>query len=332
MALVKNPIEELLSTPIPDEVWHYTTLEGLEGILSSGTIWATDARYTNDKTEFTHARGIVKAYLEERAEHGSREGFPTEDLSKMLDEAFEEGALSPLETEVYVASFSANGDLLSQWVQYADNCRGVALAFDLRGLRPPKELGVGITLAPCVYLENAKVDLIGTALSHFTEVSTELFRKSADKNWILEQKRNWNILQRVSGLGSDREGFRKKLGEDLRKELYQVWAVTLFDLLRVASHCKDQAFSAEMEWRMALPRTKSKPMTHFRILYRGPTGKIPYLAFNFFRDDNRLPITRVRTGPLCESTDEVRRILNAHGYTVSIASSSIPLRDPEKIS
>jgi len=33
-------------------LFHYTNLEALRGILESGTLWATDARYLNDSSEF----------------------------------------------------------------------------------------------------------------------------------------------------------------------------------------------------------------------------------------------------------------------------------------
>jgi hypothetical protein len=54
---VSNPIEGLFETPIPERLWHYTTIEGLDGILSSGRIWATEARATTDKqSSITRAR------------------------------------------------------------------------------------------------------------------------------------------------------------------------------------------------------------------------------------------------------------------------------------
>jgi hypothetical protein len=143
---INNPVEALFSTPIPQEVWHYTTLVGLRGILSSGKIWATDVRFTKDKTEFIHARNVADEYINALKTDGGRIPFPAEELSKMLHKAFDEGALSPLESKVYVASFSVADDLKGQWVEFAESCRGVSIAFDLRKIRPPKE--VEVDLAP----------------------------------------------------------------------------------------------------------------------------------------------------------------------------------------
>jgi hypothetical protein len=162
-----NPVETLLSTPIPQEVWHYTTIPGLQGILSSGKIWATDVRFTNDKTEFIHARDVANECLRAAKIPGLPSDFPIEELSKMFDKAFDEGALSPLQNEVFIASFSAADDLISQWAQYADNSQGVSIAFDLRNIRPQKELQIAVTFAPCVYSPRDKRLLIEASFGHF---------------------------------------------------------------------------------------------------------------------------------------------------------------------
>lgn len=40
-------------------LWHYTTLEGLKGILSDKTIWATDYQYLSDSSEFIYSKSII---------------------------------------------------------------------------------------------------------------------------------------------------------------------------------------------------------------------------------------------------------------------------------
>ena len=325
MSLTSNPVETLLSTPIPREVWHYTTIAGLQGIVSSGRIWATDVRFTNDKTEFIHAREIANKYLR-AVKPDSPFAFPIDELSRMLDKAFDEGALSPLENEVFIASFSAAGDLMSQWMQYADSARGVSIAFDLRNIRPPTEIQIAVTFAPCVYPPKETRRLIGASLGHFTEIVAELDNRSRDRSWMEGQIRTWGIVQRIYGLGPDREGFEKKLKDQMRDRLLTAWRMTLFDLLRVAGHCKNEAFSAELEWRLAMSRPKNRPLVQ-KVLYRGARGTIPYLESSLFQPSEHLPIVRIRTGPLCEQNDEIKRILDIHGYKVPIIPSAIPLRD-----
>jgi hypothetical protein len=321
-----NPVESLFSTPIPEEVWHYTTLAGFEGILTSGKLWATDVRFTNDKTEFIHARDVVDEYLNSVRTARGRFAFPDEELSKMLHKAFDEGALSPTENDVYVASFSAAEDLKAQWVEYADNCRGVSIAFDLRNIRPPKEAELAVTFAPCVYTRAEKTRLIEASLSHFTNLVVQIDSQSRDIGWMKEQLRTWTIIEGIYGLGHNRDAFEKKLQDELRDRLLVAWRRTLFDLLRVASHCKNGAFSAEIEWRLAMARPKNRPLTQ-PTLYRGTSANIPYLESDLFQSVPQLPITRIRTGPFCEHAEAVQKILRSNGYDVPVLPSNVPLRD-----
>jgi hypothetical protein len=50
--------------------------------MSSGKIWATDVRFTKDKTEFIHARDVADEYINTVKTDGERFPFPTEELSK----------------------------------------------------------------------------------------------------------------------------------------------------------------------------------------------------------------------------------------------------------
>jgi hypothetical protein len=55
-----------------------------------------------------------------------------------------------IEPEVFVASFSAAKDQLSQWRAYSYGTAGVSLEFDLRGFRPKGGTGFAACFAPCI--------------------------------------------------------------------------------------------------------------------------------------------------------------------------------------
>jgi len=46
-----------------NNLWHYTTLEGLMGILKSQRLWATDYRHLNDSSELEYAKSILEDEL-----------------------------------------------------------------------------------------------------------------------------------------------------------------------------------------------------------------------------------------------------------------------------
>ena len=120
---------------LDDAVFHYTTAEGLLGILSSGQLWSTAHVATNDETEFTYGQGVLASTLED----GRAAGHMNERVDaalKALDmqfaaaaARFEEDLVFVMDHFVtaYVTSFcrarSAEDYLdgrLSQWRGYGD--------------------------------------------------------------------------------------------------------------------------------------------------------------------------------------------------------------------
>lgn len=98
--------------PVPD-VYHYTTEAGLAGILESRAIWATEARHLNDTTELTYAARLIReALTAEISRIGSDYRPWLTESTKVVDRVI-------AETQIFVASFCSEGDLLSQWRGYA---------------------------------------------------------------------------------------------------------------------------------------------------------------------------------------------------------------------
>ncbi|MGA3371611.1 MAG: DUF2971 domain-containing protein [Terracidiphilus sp.] len=329
MEILTGPVEDFLYQQIPPEVWHYTTLTGLQGILSSGTIWATEARSTNDETEFVHTRDIALEYLKTSERPDKHFEFALTEAYKVIESVFNKGALSVNETEVFIASFSAAEDLKSQWSDYADRHCGVSIGFDLRYIRPPKGSGIGVTFAPCVYEQADKKSLIRSALSHFVQQSAKNHSQVTDKNWVATQMKDWAMVQRIYGIPDfDRAAFQRNLDDKIGTEILSSGVRTAFDLLRLASHCKNRLFSEEKEWRLALNRSKGRTGVSEQVQYRGPNGTIPYICSNLFQPIGRLPITRIMLGPLCNIRNEVEKLVSDSGYAVHVIGSNIPLRYP----
>ncbi len=324
-----KPINDFLSTPIPPEVWHYTNLAGFKGVLSSGRIWATEAHHTTDKTEFVHARDVAARYLKRLQVRDDSMAEAKRTAQEILASAFDDGSLSPSRAEIFVASFSAQDDLKSQWIEFADAGRGVSLSFDLRHVRPPDGYGFGVTFAPCLYLPDEKERMIEDALSDWINTFCALHKKTGSKEWAAERLHCWLTVDRIYELPFDKAAFDASNKEEFRQQLQQSRTQTLFDLLRIASHCKEYAFHQEAEWRLALPHTKGKPMKSVEILHRGANNAIPYVAHNLFFD--RLPLVRIKAGPICERMNEIEDLLKQYGYNVPVEISKIPLRTPTSI-
>jgi len=109
---------------IPRRLYHYTTLEGLTGILGSTGLWASDVRFVNDASELSYASAligneVVAAISESEAVR------PHLHLHSEMANPFEIGR------RPFVACFCEEGDLLSQWRGYRAAESGFSLGFDL---------------------------------------------------------------------------------------------------------------------------------------------------------------------------------------------------------
>lgn len=104
------------------EIFHYTDLNGLKGIIEMPGFWATNFQFLNDSQEIKHGLACLKntmPYLE---------GKIDKKLFILLNSSisyFEKNQ----EVDVYNISFCKRDDLLSQWRGYASGI-GVSLEFD----------------------------------------------------------------------------------------------------------------------------------------------------------------------------------------------------------
>lgn len=138
---------------LPASVYHYTSAEGLLGIVGSGQLRATDLRYLNDTSELHYGlTEMLRAY--EATSQASKQTF-TDQLAELYriedwqpigelglsafvnlpQERFGPVAnaiVNSLEESIIigVACFCGEGDLLSQWRGYGIG--GYALGFDAR--------------------------------------------------------------------------------------------------------------------------------------------------------------------------------------------------------
>lgn len=132
---------------------HYTSGHGLLGILDSHSVWASNIHQLNDAQEFRHAFGLAEEALR-RIVHGA-EARPQALVASLCDILDRWKLIS-----VHVASFSEDGDSLSQWRGYCPDGFGYCLEFDPASLTAAAERA-GFELKPCIYDEAIQRQLVG---------------------------------------------------------------------------------------------------------------------------------------------------------------------------
>jgi hypothetical protein len=119
-------ISKLNSERSMPAVHHYTNVKGALGILESGRIWFTERAHLNDPSEVSHGIAIAAAILRERGRKGDASRLDDAAQSVFRDFRF------------FSASFSFEGDDLSQWRAYSDDGKGVVLSFKASAFNNPK--------------------------------------------------------------------------------------------------------------------------------------------------------------------------------------------------
>lgn len=170
-----DPLLKHLHQPPPPVLYHYTSMSVLEKITDGGEIWASEARFLNDSTEFEHARDYIRGMLEDKVKKSALLHRVKDDLP-IVDRRSDE-------YDVFIASFSGDGDSLPQWRGYCSAGHGVAIGFNpdaltngdveiSKGFRtvPDDEPALEWSLLRCVYTDREKKKLVGDNVESYLDV------------------------------------------------------------------------------------------------------------------------------------------------------------------
>ncbi len=115
-------------------LYHYTTAKGLIGIVEQKKIWATEIFYLNDWEEFLAGLKLATEHLRRLLDKAvaRKDKVEAERSRWLIKEMKSIGALRSL--SMYVCSFSADDDELSQWRAYCPK-GGFAIGFPAKRLR-----------------------------------------------------------------------------------------------------------------------------------------------------------------------------------------------------
>jgi hypothetical protein len=112
---------------LPSLLYHYTGARGLQGILTSGKLWATNVEYLNDETEMRFSRSILREVFTELVDE------TPEGLGRMALRALG-GMDDPwLSAQIFACCFCAQPDLLSMWRAYGSS-GGYSIGFAAESL------------------------------------------------------------------------------------------------------------------------------------------------------------------------------------------------------
>tara|TARA_R110002124_G_scaffold283813_1_gene460268 strand:- start:2502 stop:3539 length:1038 start_codon:yes stop_codon:yes gene_type:complete len=303
--------------------WHYTDAHGFLGILNTGQLWATASLALNDTSEVAYGEQIIKSTWK----NADKSGLPQPCIdftNAVLDFEFDDFAADGL----FVVSASLNGDLLSQWRNYAGT-DGFAVGLD-----------TGVSLAAAIPQGSTP-----TELPPVTEPNSAgmvmIFnpRTPPGQLFVLPQ---WSqvsydeVTQREQAADVLSDTVQSTPGPDAWATRTREWPAHIVGarsfLLTAAALMKHPAFIDEREVRLLSSKAYLGDAEQYRV--RG--GRlVPYVPVATStlgawqaNDPSSLPISSVRHGPGSDfrALKVAASLLERRGYpNVQIDRSTIPI-------
>jgi hypothetical protein len=287
-------IDEILNTN-PDRIlYHYSSLDGLLGIVRSKSLWASNIYYFNDASEITYASDILKKVISDSKKSVyENQGRFLDEFSNWLD------TFSHTIHQYFVFSLTEEGNLLSQWRGCTPKGKGMSIGFE------PKELvrkveNRGLKIVKCVY-------------------------EIPDQKGLAEE-----LLERmIITFDNERQHYENKPHPPRRKyrgllEKFREKILQIFSVIKNPSFCEEQ------EWRI-ISKYYAR-FTIPEIKYReGISMLVPYIEIDISPEKANEPMFHeVYMGPTPNhnlSHASLATFLSSSKACNKIISSSIPYRE-----
>ncbi len=292
-----------------DKLYHYTTAEGVRGIVENREFLATKSDFLNDKLEFQYAVEVMERLTEKYIVNQElRERF----FSKLKKEIDRLGVITPIcegngdcemgEMSFYVVAFSKLQNNALLWAEFTD-FRGYCLEFDYEKI---------------VEGFQNRVFLHGTVI----------YDEEEQMNGLLE-----SLLSCIRNLieegAQDLEGFFEEEADPSEESLDKLVSEMSVVCSVYAMFFKKSFFEGEQEYRFIFPPLINSIGTdkpNFRLLDQ---IFLPYIMVEFEGGKENVPLESVMVGAKNNSDIAVRGMryfLKTQGIDIPVLLSDIPLR------
>ena len=278
---------------MPQFLFHYTTFDGLSGIIENKCLWASQIQYLNDSQEFNLAVNIAMENLEKHpgVKSSNLNGYLLTEMKKILVPA--------QNFQVFVCSFSEEEDLLSQWRGYCFPGPGFSLGFKATNIQSLGETQ-GFSLVPCLY-DRPRQDKI---VRELIELALNLFNQDGERKRVIPVEEDINSINQIS-------------------------AEFAANLSFIAPIFKHPSFREEKEWRLISPfRGLERASFGYR---KGSSFIIPYCRFKLKDNEGNFNISKIVIGPTPHrelSLNSTSSFLTSNNISgCEVLNSSTPFRN-----
>jgi hypothetical protein len=301
---------ESFSEPYRGIIYHYTSADGIAGIIDKHEIWMSNVAFMNDTTELTMLQNAKDLF--------SAGDFINEAVKSEWNEMLKRKRINENErNDYYMASFSRKKDSLEQWRAYGNYCIG----FDAKKLSVRKR----VFLYKCLYTTKdiRKWVLKNEKISEWKDLGDDKERRFAayylfDVASMKYKNKNFKNEREVRLIASSHynwtynnspEMYEDDLPIHFRRHPIYGFPVPYVKFFLVDKRCGNSEKKKETEKEMKERKLKEEENADARML---------------------LPITEVVVGPMAhqaEAKTACQILLSERGYkNVRVTESSIPYR------
>ncbi len=285
---------QIHSTDSPLILYHYTTLEGLKGILDNRSIWCSHISTLNDPLELQYGKKIIleklKTFLINQNE-SILKGI-IDDIIMFIN-AFDESLYN-----TYISCFCEDNNLLSQWRAYSNKCIGynLGISFDSNTkFSHSEDLSDEsfMILRKVIYDKDLQNKTVNNCISLIIRGITSAIQQ-------------WNINKESLPIA-----WQSQAAIEATNPLYDI----IFTL-------KNGAFKEEKEWRLikVLQDNYKTKLINFREIN---SELFPFIKTYIYNDNNgnyEFPLKEIMCGPMLEekkTRSAVRLFINSKVYNIS---------------
>lgn len=274
-------------------LYHYTTVEGLLGIINTNVIFATSYPFLNDSSEIVYGRRLCKSIINARMEK----------IEDDILNVFYKECLKQIDSNnfrIYITCFCERGNLLSQWRGYAKNGLGFSLGLESKYLlskmrKAPYDL---IKIKKVEYDTLKQKDVINKLLNEAV--------KYIEEEKIEEDKLVCEVAKVVNKKIEECIVFFKDPAFEEEKE----WRAIYYE--------KEEGLIKTKY------RARSNRIVDYKEFDLSPTFADTY--------KDKLPVCEIICGPGIENTatnEVIQKLLKDNGFAdrVNILNSSIPFKN-----
>ncbi len=256
------------------KLYHYTTLEGLKGIINSRSIRFTHTSTLNDPSELKYGKQLILDILSDTINNENEDNIKNllKDLSTFIN------VFDTISYQTYVACFCKSENLLSQWRSYAAQGGGYNLGLRFQSSTKfyhaldDSEKESYIILRKMIYDIDEQRELVSNYISSIVTSSSDAIKYFREHGGVPQA---WASIAAMESVN------------------------ILFDLML---SFKNPVFREENEWRLikGMEAEHRPELIKFRETNE---GLVPYLETYIVEDlegESTFPLRTIKFGPMLD--------------------------------